>query len=398
LQKKIDQSVTPASFALPDVRASGLVELKRTRRTVKNVVAWLPGKNREEYVVVGAHYDHLGRGGMGSLSPNSRQIHPGADDNASGTTALLMLAERFAGGPPPDRSIIFAAFTGEEEGLLGSEHFVADPPVPLKRIVAMVNLDMVGRIRTPTQMAAAAGGHGATRAATRASTAPATRDDSPILYVGGAGTAAAFDAIVKRADERSPLQIKDLGRGGLGPSDHMSFAQKKVPVLFLFSGMHPDYHRPTDVADKVNYRGIEQVVGFTTDLLRQIADMPRQAYVDAADASPMRVGLINPHDSGRAGSGGGTRVTLGVVPDYSSFGQGGGVRITGTSPGSPAAAAGLKEGDVIIKVGQRTIDTLYDLSDVLAKAKPGQKVTVRVLRDEGKTTVDLEATLAERKG
>jgi hypothetical protein len=385
LQKQIDDSVKRASFALPDVRASGRVELERTRVTVKNVIGYVPGKKQDEYIVLGAHYDHLGRGGLGSLSPRSREIHNGADDNASGTTAMLMLAARFAAGPTPDRSIIFAAFTGEEEGLLGSARFVEHSPVPLKQIVGMINLDMVGRVRTPTQMAAAS---------THGATAPTTQDDSPILYVGGAGTAGAFDAIVKDADARSPLQVKDIGRGGIGPSDHMSFALKKIPVLFLFSGLHADYHRPTDDADKINYRGIEQVVDFTADLLRGMADMPRQQYVDAADASPMRFGLG--HGDGPSGSG--ARVTLGVVPDYSSFGQGGGVRISGTSPGSPAAEAGLRAGDVIVKMGERDIDTLYDLSDVLAKGKPGQKVKLKVLRDGGKTPVELEATLAERKG
>jgi hypothetical protein len=378
LQRKIDESTKPASFALPDVRASGQVELERTRVTVKNVLGYVQGKTTDEYVVVGAHYDHLGRGGMGSFLPRSHEIHNGADDNASGTTALLMLAERFANRPKPDRSIIFAAFTGEEEGLLGSARFVEHSPVALKQIVAMINLDMVGRIRTPSQLA-------------KGSTAPTTQDDSPILYVGGTGTAKAFDAIVKQADARSPLQIKDIGRGGIGPSDHMSFALKKIPVLFLFSGLHADYHRPTDKADKINYRGIEQVVDFTADLLRQIADMPRQAYVDAADASPMRVGMGSTH-------GGGARVTLGVVPDYSSFGEGGGVRISGTSPDSPAAAAGLQAGDVIVRMGERNIDTLYDLSDVLAKGKPGQKVKLKVLREGSKDPIEMEATLAEKKG
>jgi S1-C subfamily serine protease len=182
-----------------------------------------------------------------------------------------------------------------------------------------------------------------------------------------------------------------MGRGGIGPSDHMSFALKKIPVLFLFSGMHADYHRPTDKPDKINYGGLDLVVDFTGELVDGMARMEKQQYVDAADASPMRVGL------GQGSGGGGSRVTLGVVPDYSSFGEGGGVRISGTRPDTPAAAAGLKAGDIIVRLGDRNIDTLQDLSDALAKAKPGQTVKLRILRDGGKTPLELEATLAARK-
>jgi hypothetical protein len=400
LQRKIDrgQDPKPASFALAGVDVSGQVDIERNRVTVKNVVGYIPGKTADEYVIIGAHYDHLGRGGVGSLSPHSHDIHHGADDNASGTTALLMLADRFASGPTPDRSIIFIAFNGEEEGVLGSTYFVEHPPVPIAQMVAMLNLDMVGRVRTPSQMATtspttAPAEEPATKAANlpaiAAAAAPTTQDDSPIIDVGGSGTAPAFEQIVKDADARSPLQVRDIGKGGLGPSDHMSFALKKVPVLFLFSGLHADYHRPTDTADKINYRGIEQVVDLSADIVRQICDMPRQTYVDAADASSMRIGM------GTGSSG--NRVTLGVVPDYSSFDQGGGVRISGTSAGSPAAKAGLVGGDVIVMIGGKKIDTLQDLSDFLATAKAGQAVKVKLLRGSAKTEIELDATLAQRK-
>ena len=210
----------------------------------------------------------------------------------------------------------------------------------------------------------------------------------PVLHVGGSGTAEAFDRIVRAADARSPLQVRDIGRGGLGPSDHMSFAQRKVPVLFFFSGLHADYHRPTDDADKINYEGIVQVVDFATDVVRQIDRTPKQAYVDASDAFSMRVGMPG-------ATQGGPRVTLGIVPDYSSFAEGGGVRIGGTSAGSPAAAAGLKSGDVLTAMGERKLDTLQDLSDELARARPGQTVKLRLLRDNHPVEVDV--TLAARK-
>jgi hypothetical protein len=388
LESNMDKTGRPASFALPGVFVAGNVQLVRKRVPVRNVLGYLPGRNRDEYVVVGAHYDHLGHGGVGSLSPSSHAIHHGADDNASGVTAVLMLAARLGREPlPPARSIIFATFTGEEEGLIGSSYFVQHPPVPLSQIVAMVNLDMVGRIRTAEQLSESSA---SSRPAMSSSTAPATRQTPGVLFVGGAGTAPTFDAIVHRADENSPLVVKDIGKGGLGPSDHMSFALKKIPVLFLFSGLHADYHRPSDTADKINYQGLEEVVDFTSDLLRQIAMMPRQQYVDSADASSERVGMGSV-------SHGGSRVTLGVVPDYSSMDQPGGVRINGTLPGSPAAKAGLQGGDIIVGFGDKTIDNLYDLSDALAAAKPGQVVKLRVVRGESKQPIELEATLVPRR-
>jgi Zn-dependent M28 family amino/carboxypeptidase len=385
--------VKPASFALADVTVSGNVDIEQKKITVKNVVGYLPGRKAGEYVVVGAHYDHLGRGGIASLrrrgsggSTTSRanaEIHNGADDNASGTTALMALAAELARNGKPQRSIIFVAFTGEEEGLLGSRYFTNNSPVPLGTITAMLNLDMVGRIRTQAE-------HAATSTTKQSTTAEAATQDSPagVLYVGGMGTAEDFDDIVKRADARSPLVVKDIGRGGIGPSDHMSFAMKKIPVLFLFSGLHGDYHRPSDDAEKINYDGLAEVIEFARDIVTQLAGSPKQAYVQASDASPMRVG----------GTGERNRVTLGVMPDYStSIDQGGGVRISGAMPDSPAAAAGLQANDVIVKVDDRKIDTLYDLSDVLANGKAGQKVKVQVLRGDSKSPVELEATLAERK-
>jgi Zn-dependent M28 family amino/carboxypeptidase len=194
------------------------------------------------------------------------KVHPGADDNASGTTAMLMLASRFAARSQqerPERSIIFAAFTAEEIGLRGSRDFVNDPPVPLSGIVAMLNLDMVGRLRTGSITG---------------------KPGEPVLYVGGSGTAAAFDDILDQALTTHPdLELVDLDRGGMGPSDHMSFAVKKIPVLFLFTGLHPDYHRPTDVAEKINYRGLEEIVDFAANLTDRLLVMPRQQYISDYD-------------------------------------------------------------------------------------------------------------------
>jgi hypothetical protein len=385
LQAKIDENVKPASFPLADVEVSGQVDLERKKAAVKNVVAYLPGEKRDEYVIIGAHYDHLGRGGIGSLSPNSKDIHNGADDNASGTTVMLELAARFARGPTPQRSIIFLAFTAEEEGLLGSQKFIEQCPVPRSQIVAMLNLDMVGRIRSTPSSVNIAAPPSSNKMREEAATAPS--EAGGILYIGGSGTAKDFQHMIEQADKRSPLVVRDIGKGGLGPSDHMSFALKKIPVMFFFSGLHADYHRPTDDADKINYDGLEQVIGFVEDVAKQVIAMPREEYVSSADASSPRVG---------SPSGTGTSVTLGVVPDYSNFGEGGGVRISGTSPDSPAAKAGLREGDIIVKWNDGKIDTLYDLSDMLAKGKPGDKVKLGVMRD--KQPIVIEATLIKRQG
>ena len=178
---------------------------------------------------------------------------------------------------------------------------------------------------------------------------------------------------------------KDIGKGGLGPSDHMSFALKRVPVMFFFSGLHADYHRPSDKADKINYEGLQEVVDFSADVISQVAQSPRQPYIVAADAHSMHIGSQST----------GTTVTLGVIPDYtSSIDAGGGVKISGASPGSPADKAGLQAGDIIVKWDEKTIDTLYDLSDQLAGGKVGQVVKLKIIR--GGKPIETTATLAAR--
>jgi hypothetical protein len=417
LQKKIDHSVSPQSVELKDVSMRGNVSLEPTKRTVKNVMAYLPGSgpHADEFVVVGAHYDHLGFGEPGTLmnmptthgaapsvteqikqlvapgaahsdgdattqtnphpqasphtrpasAPTTRMIHHGADDNASGTATVLELARIFServAEHPPERSIIFATFTAEEAGLVGSARFVNHPPIDLKKVVAMLNLDMVGRIR------------------------------KNLLYVGGGGTATPFHAFLKRADADSPLEFKNFGEGGLGPSDHMSFAVKKVPVLFLFSGIHADYHRPTDTADKINYDGMVDVVKMSVELVDDLLEMPRSQFVDAADKGSM----MSPMMSGTGGEAEGRRAALGVIPEYGEEEDGKGVKIAGTSTGTPAEKAGLRSGDVVLKLGDKPTGTLMELSAALAAHKPGDKVKL-VYRRGGKE-MEKEITLAARGG
>lgn len=361
LQTRIDQTVQPASMPLKQAEVDLAVAMKRTQKPVENVAALLPGRGEhaDEYVVVGAHYDHLGHGGAGSLTPWSHGIHHGADDNASGTTAMLALADRFAHLGPQPRSIIFIAFTAEEEGLLGSAHFVENCPVPTDKIVAMLNLDMVGRVR----------------------------DEK--LLIGGEGTAANFPELVSKADEGLPFKLDEFGKGGIGPSDHTSFALKKIPVLFFFSGMHLDYHRPTDTADKINFDGMAEVVELGERVVKAMASMPRQAYVSKFDGSGTP-GL----DMNAAGSG--KRASLGAIPDYSQGDDATeGMRIGGIVPGSPADKAGLKEGDLVVNFNGAKIANMIEYSNALAKAKPGQTINVKFLR-QGKP-LEITATLTTRR-
>jgi hypothetical protein len=361
LQTRIDLTGAPASRSLSEVAASGDVQLVRDQIRAKNVVALLPGSgpHANEYVIVGAHYDHLGLGGPGSLAPWSHAIHHGADDNASGTAALLDLADHLVRDGRLDRSVILCCFSAEEEGMIGSSFFVAHPPVPLDHVVGMINMDMVGRVRNQT------------------------------IYVGGDGTAADLPQLLHDADAGSPLAVRDIGRGGFGPSDHMSFALKHVPVLFLFSGMHRDYHTPTDTAEKINYPGIVETADLARRLVDEMATMPRESYVDKYDNEGLNLFAT-------ASIGSAPPVVLGVVPDYASMQALAGVRISSTTPGLPAQAAGLREGDVIVQIGATKIANLMDLMAFLSDAKPGQTVTIVVMRD--KQRIEAPTTLAERKG
>lgn len=329
----------------------------------RNVVAVLPGRDpahAHEPVIVGAHYDHLGRGGQGSLAPDSRDIHNGADDNASGTAALLEAARLLASGPPPARPVVFIAFSGEERGLLGSGHFVAHPTVPIDRAVAMVNMDMVGRLRDGA------------------------------LTAHGLGTAPEWDSILDAANAAlaEPLDIARVP-DGYGPSDHSSFYGAGIPVLFFFTNTHADYHRPSDDWQAVNGEGIERVARLTAEVVTRLAG----AGEPAAQVTLVRgAGRPGEADSD-APSSGGYGPYLGSVPDMTPIK--GGVRLTGVREDSPAERAGLREGDVIVRFGAREVADLYAFTYALREHEPGDVVEIVVLR--GGERVSLEATLGRRR-
>lgn len=356
LARSIDATGRPASRELPSAAVTGSLYFQKHSAGVRNVVALLPGSGprADEYVVVGAHYDHLGYGGSGSLLPGVRGIHHGADDNASGTTAVLTLARRLgAAETRPERSILFISFTVEEQGLIGSEYFVEHSPVPLGKIAYMLNLDMVGRLRNDT-----------------------------VLH-GGEGTADTLKPLLSGALQGSGLAAKSFGEGGLGPSDHSSFAQKKIPVLFLFTGLHPDYHRPTDTADKINYPGLQRVTDLAEKLVFALAAAPRSAYNNDADSAPQNLRTISPFGPAPATlpassqssspSSSAERIGLGLLPDM-TLRDTPGLRIDAVFSRSPAEWAGLKAEDVLISLDGVPVNSIEDLQAVYDRHQLGDTV------------------------
>ena len=307
----------------------------------RNVIAVLPGTSptlRGEVVVIGAHYDHLGMGGFGALDPDSTgRVHNGADDNASGTAALLEIG-RLLAGRRPARTIVLVAFSGEELGTLGSSFFVQHPiPQPIDSLYAMLNLDMVGRMR------------------------------SARLLALGAATAKEFPALLDSLNSPPRFDLRASG-DGWGPSDHAVFFATRRPVLHFFTDLHDDYHRSTDDWDKLNVSGIAQVAQFVADLGWTLANRPGPlTFVDA------------PRPQATGGGGSGYGAYLGTIPDMS--GSPGGVRITGVRAGSPAEQAGLKAGDIITAIGSKQVANLFDMTEALRSHQAGDTVVIVTKRD-----------------
>lgn len=354
LQEQINASSKPASFELGGNQTATLtVNIKTTRATVNNVLAYLPGKT-DEYVIIGAHYDHLGRGNFDSLAPSQiGQIHPGADDNGSGTAGVMELARILAPlRGQLRRGILFESFAGEELGLLGSAAWVKDPTRPLDKAVAMLNMDMIGRIKDQK------------------------------VYIGGVGTGSTLKAAVEQASANSGFKI-EYSPGGYSSSDHTSFVAKKIPVLFFFSGLHSDYHKPSDTWEKINPESAARLLDVIAATGEQLADAnERPTFITVAENRP----------AGGSG-GGGYGPYFGSIPDFGQVENG--VRFSDVKPASPAAKAGLKAGDILVQFGGKPIKNLYDFTDALRSSKVGDVVVVKVLRDGQPITASVK--LEQRK-
>jgi hypothetical protein len=293
--------------------------------TGRNVVAFLD-KKADKTIVIGAHFDHLGMGGQGSLHRGDSAIHNGADDNASGTAALLALAKIFK-YETLKSNILFIAFSGEENGLWGSNYFVKNPTVDLKTVNYMINMDMVGRLNPEKSLA-----------------------------VHGVGTSPSFPSVLDPLNSDSLKLVPS--ESGVGPSDHTSFYLQDLPVLHFFTGQHADYHKPSDDADKINYEGLVQVIRYISRMIAGLDAEPKLAFTKTKDSS----------DSPRF------TVSMGVVPDYLYDGKG--MRVDGVSDGKPAQAAGLQKGDIVIQLGDSTINDMMGYMRALSVFKKGDSTQV----------------------
>lgn len=345
---KIIETKKPSSFELKNAFAKISTEVKEVEATSWNVGGFLEGNDPElknEWIIIGAHFDHLGMGEEGSLYRGDEpQIHNGADDNASGTTGVLELAEKFASEKDQmKRSIAFFTFSGEELGLLGSNYLVNNLPFPVEDAVTMINMDMIGRMK----------------------------DSSLIVY--GTGTSSSWKDILNKYNEyRFKLTFNDEG---FGPSDHSSFYGKKIPVLFFFTGTHEDYHKPSDDTEKINLTGEENILKYVYNVVSEIDqnnDRPDYLLVERKATGQMFA----------------RKVYVGTVPDFASNVDG--YKISGVSEGSPAQLAGLQGGDIIISFGGKKISNIYDFTYALGDFVPGDVVDVIVKRGNEEITFQIK--------
>jgi hypothetical protein len=366
LEHDINHELTPHSRELPGWMVSVAVRMHRGKIDAKNVVGVLEGAGplADETVVVGAHYDHLGYGGNGSMSRLRKMaIHHGADDNASGTTALMELARRFAANPSPQplspagrgaevpgrRRLVFIAFSGEELGLFGSEYYCKHPLFPLEATATMFNLDMVGRLR------------------------PDKKSGKPKVLTEGSGTAKPFRELLDKLGEKYDFKMVNKP-SGFGPSDHASFCGKGVPVLFVWTDYHDDYHRPSDTSDKINVEGMRRIADFSQEAITILARMDKPQYIKVKSDSKSPGKYDGP--------------TLGIRPSYSDEGEG--LLIGEVVEDRPAARAGLKADDRILSIAGKPIKNIQTYMTVLGGHKKGETIEVGIIRDGMKKVVKVK--------
>jgi len=353
LETQLDTELKPLSLDI-EIELSASSELVLQEVTTQNIIALLPGTDsvlKNEYIVVGAHYDHLGWGGKGSGSrkPDTTAIHNGADDNASGVAAVLEIAERLTlGKVPPRRSILFMAFGAEEMGLLGSKFFTSNPLVDKTQIKQMINLDMVGRLNPM----------------------------KPTLTVGGTGTGVGMEAFLQEHGQDRGFELS-MTPDGYGPSDHAAFYVEDIPVLFFFTGITEEYHTPADDVETLNISGEKIIADYAYDLIADLASRTQTFAFQEA-------GPKGPPQSGKRG-----KVKMGIIPDFAAA-KSNGFLLGGIVPGGPAARAGMQTGDVMIALEGQLVMNVYDYMSRMAEVKPGQRVTVEVLRGDEKLILIVE--------
>lgn len=319
-------------------------DLSEKKRTGHNVAGYIDNGARTT-VILGAHFDHLGYGedGNSMLRTGDKSIHNGADDNASGTAALIELARILKKSKAKNNNYLFLAFSGEELGLYGSKYFTDNPTIDLSASNYMINMDMVGRLN----------------------------DSSKLLTVGGFGTSPQWATVIKKDDKKLPFVVR-TDSSGSGPSDHTSFYRKDIPVLFFFTGQHKDYHRPSDDADKINYTGELNIVKYIDQLITDLNKQNQKlAFLKTREPQVSTTSF---------------RVTLGIMPDYTF--DGAGVRADGVTENRPAANAGIKAGDVIIQLGDNVVNSMDTYMQALNKFKKGEKTKVKYKR--GKDTLEAD--------
>lgn len=344
----IDKTMKPVSQDLKGWSAEVSTRFEANTVSTDNLIGVVEGEGplADETIVIGAHYDHLGFGGFGSRSQNrTGEVHNGADDNASGTAAVVELARRIASGPKPKRRMVFICFSGEERGLIGSNYYVNNPVFPIENTVAMLNFDMIGNLKDNR------------------------------VEVNGVGTAPEFPAIVKAADEATPIDITVV-TGAFAGSDHLPFFQRGIPVMFCFTGMTDIYHTPDDDFKTLNIEGAVTVIDYSEQLLRGIDALEKRPTFADGERSVRRPSMA--------------RVPfLGVQPNIAESGANG-IVLRGVRPDSPAATAGLQTGDVILKIGDLRVDGYQSLVDVVTASKAGDKLSLTIKRGEEERVVEVE--------
>jgi hypothetical protein len=347
LENSLIKTGKPYCFKTGEIVKAGS-DVEKEGSETRNVVMVLPGEDeklKNEYVIIGAHFDHLGTGGPGSSSRavDTIAVHHGADDNASGVGEMIELAEKFAMTEGSHaRSIVFAAFSGEEMGLLGSKYFTENPGIDLTKVNAMINLDMIGRLQ-----------------------------DSTSLQVGGVGTAEGLRDLVLNLTDTSLIRLT-FSEEGYGPSDHSSFYRKNIPVLFYSTGAHLDYHTPADTWDKINYKGMVSIAGLIFNVAERISNSPERLKFKESGPKTEVSRAIR-----RRG------VTLGIMPDFAGNVKNG-LRADFVTPGKPAALGGMKKGDIITSINGKSVNNIQDYMFRMSQLKHGQTISVEVLRNNKK--------------